>query len=232
MKYLIIPIVFLVAACSTSPQEINRLDFPYKKNYEAAYFTKVTLLREDGSVQAMGTDTLNFKINKDLSDKGNKTHEWLLLPGMKDNNIPDTMLSYIDSTGLYNYYGPELLPEGAKEIKLISLPLTPGKVWESSYLSFPAKATYLDKDSTIITPAGEFKTFAIQYEFFPTYMNTYEFIKDLTKNEIRAVWVDYYSQEVGKVLTQLDFYVTDRKSGKRLWKIQSSNSYLIKIKIP
>jgi len=231
MKYLIIPfLLFLIVGCSFDSKEIKSLDFPYKKNYQANYLTRSTLFREDSTVRITKSDTLFLKISRDLSEKGSKTHEWLMLPGMNDKAIPDTMISHIDATGLYNYYSPDLLPEGAKEIKLIALPIKPGMTWKSAYLSFPAKATYLTKDSIVVTPAGEFNTFAIQYEFSPFYMN--ELLQDQTKDEVRGVIVDYYSKEVGKVLTQLDFYVTDRKSGKRKWKILSNQSVLYKLTIP
>lgn len=219
-----------MAACSSGPEEITQIAFPYKKDYKATYFTKSTLFREDGTVQTSKSDSLYLKIFRDLSEKGTLSHEWLMLPGMKDKNVPDTMLSQIDSSGLYIYFSPDFLPEGMHEIKLIDLPLKAGAVWESSYLSFPAKATYLTKDSTITTSAGEFKTFAIQYEFSPYYMN--EFIQDQEKYEVRGVLVDYYSNEAGKVLSQIDFYVTDRTSGKRQWKILSNNSVLTQLILP
>lgn len=229
MKYLFLPIILLLAACSSGTEELSKLDFPYQKDYQAVYFTKSTLFRNDGSIQTTKSDSLYLKIFRDLSEKGTRTHEWLMLPGLNDKNVPDTMLSQIDSSGLYIYFSPDFLPEGTKEIKLIDLPLKQGAVWESSYLSFPAKATYL-KDSTIITPAGEFKTFGIQYEFLPYYMN--EFIQEPLKYEVRGVLVDYYSNKAGKVLTQIDFYVTDRKSGKIQWKILSNQSVLNTLILP
>lgn len=231
MKHFAISLIALIlTGCSFNSNNIEQLNFPYGKGYEAVYFTKSILYKEDGSVQTTQSDSLYFSIHRDLSEGGSKSHEWLLLPGSVKREIPDTILSIIDSSGLYHFYGPDLLPEGAKEIKLIALPLKPGKVWKSHYLSFPAKATVLKKDSIINTPAGDFKIFAIQYEFAPYYME--DFIKDKERNEVRAVIVDYYSQEAGKVLSEINYYVTDRKSGEKRWKILSNESALIKLSLP
>jgi hypothetical protein len=231
MKYFAFILPFILSGCSFNSESIKRLDFPYGKGYEAVYATQSVLFKEDGTIQTTQSASLYFKIHRDLSERNSKSHEWLLLPGSGKKEMPDTMLSIIDSSGLYHFYGPDILPEGAKEIQLISLPLTAGKVWESHYLSFPAKATFLEKDSLISTAAGDFKTFAIQYEFKPYYMDE-DFIRDKTKQEVRAVLIDYYSPEAGKVLSEINYYVTDRKSGNKLWKILSNKSVLAKLTLP
>lgn len=224
-----ITILFFLTGCSDSGQ-INELKFPYKKNYQAVFFTQSSLYREDGSIRTSQSDSIYLTVNNDLSEKGSLLHEWFMLPGSKDKNIPDTVLSLINETGLYHYYGPDLLPEGAKEIKLIELPLQAGKMWESSYLSFPAKAMYLPVDSLVTTPAGDFSVFSIQYDFSPYYMN--ELILNDPKSEVRGVLTDYYSPEHGKVLSLIDYFVTDPKSGKRKWKILANRSALVKLTIP
>lgn len=231
MKYFAFILPLILSACTFNSETIEQLDFPYGKGYEAVYLTQSVLFKEDGTIQTTQSDSLYFKIHRDLSERTSKSHEWLLLPGSTKKEIPDTILSIIDSSGLYNYYGPDILPEGSKEIQLISLPLVSGKVWESHYLSFPAKATFLEKDSLISTAAGDFKTFAIQYEFKPYYMDE-DFIKDKAKNEVRAVLIDYYSPKAGKVMSEINYYVTDRKSGDQQWKILSNKSVLIKLTLP
>lgn len=231
VNYLILPFLILLIGCSENqPKEITRLDFPYKNNYSATYFTKSALYKEDGSVRFSDSTFLTLKINKQFPEKYKKVHEWLMLPGVYDKNIPDTMVTVIDSSGLFTYYSEGFLPGADAEIKLISLPLTKGKVWQSSYLSFPAKATYLATDTIIKTSAGEFKSFAIQYEFSPYYMN--EFLSDTIHEEIRGRLVDYYSLQAGKVFTKIDYYVTDKKSGNKKWRILSNYSKLDKLYIP
>jgi hypothetical protein len=231
VKYLILSVIIIVVSCSENKnKEIKQLEFPYKKNYSATYYTKSTLYKEDGSVRFSDSTFLNLKISKQFPEKNKKIFEWLMLPGVYDKTIPDTMVTVIDSSGLYTYYSENFLPGANSEIELISLPLTSGKQWSSSYLSFPAKASYFNMDTIIKTSAGDFNSFAIKYEFSPYYMN--EFLSDTTNQEIRGLLVDYYSQDAGKVLTKIDYYVTDKKSGKRQWKILSNYSILSKLYIP
>lgn len=231
MKLLFISITILfLPGCSLKEKEIRGLDFPYKKNYQAEYASTSIMYREDGTVRTSQTDTLLLKIGKDLSEKGSQTHEWLLLPGVQMKNIPDTMLSHIDPSGLFIYYAPDLLPDGQKEIQLIKLPLKEGLEWGSHYLSFPARARCTTLDSTVSTGAGTFQAFVIQYEFHPFYMDDH--IEDPVRNEVRGVVTECYAQKVGKVSTSIDYFVTERKTGERKWKLLSNESILSKLTIP
>ncbi|MBX9853490.1 MAG: hypothetical protein K2X86_17230 [Cytophagaceae bacterium] len=223
-------LLVIFTSCNTSEENaekiITELNFPYKKGYQMEYFTKSTFFNPDGSVRLNDSAFLSLKINDEYLEKGGKIHEWLMIPGSKVKSIPDTMYTLIDKSGLINWFDPDLFPGGDRKSDVIILPLKKDTAWKSYFFTYPAKATCISTDTTITSDSVSYNTFLIKYEFTPDYMNY--FIKDQTKEEVRGVLYDFYSPSEGKVLTKTDFYVTEKSSGKHLYKILSNKTRLKK----
>jgi hypothetical protein len=225
MNKILILAIAALCSCRSANKEIKELTFPYKKNFEATYFTKSIHYHPDNSIRFQDSAFLTFRISDEFIDDKGKIHEWLLLPGSQIKNIPDTMYTLIDKSGLIDWYAMDILD---RRSNVIILPLKKDTSWNSYYLTYPAKASCISIDTTTSIFSKNYECFLIQYEFSPDYMN--DFLQGDSTKYVRAIKKDFYSMKHGLVKTELNYFVTERTSGRKLYRILHNKILLKEIK--
>lgn len=142
--------------------------------------------------------------------------------------LPDTVYYEINDQGVYCHYNQSLFEGAEKNFLLAPFPLTKGEQWESRFFHYPASASCGATDTLVRTRTGNFHCFRVDYHFSPDYMNG--FITDSVNYKVEADLSDYFSP-TGRILSRINYYLTDRKDPVKKWLLLKNETKLTHIKI-
>ena len=230
-KYPVLIFLFpLLASCSGN-DDLDKPAIDFKFQIE----NQTVLTYESNSVfYHEKSDSIRFRQSAEIKNtllnhkerNGTLSYQFELLPGWSVKELADTMVYEVNEKGVFCHYNKQLFEGSDKSFLLIPFPLTKGKKWETKFFSYPATAECSTEDTIIITKQGQFHCFRVDYSFTPDYMNS--FIKDSTQYEVKAIMSDFFSKK-GKVLSRINYYMTERIRPVNRWKILESQTMLINI---
>lgn len=193
----ILCILLLISASEVSAQarDIDKLNFIYKTGFKIHF-----------SGERINYDYYNFPKSKESSfleynvvgDKQKGKENVLGFRSSQDNGKDtvtyDNFVSFNDDGMYFWIWDNEKKIKQKNKTQAISLPLRPGKTWDSYYDKYNAKMECISTDSLIKTPIGEFKTFVVKTTF--TDKSQKDFDKEVTL-------IDFYNTDLGQVEMQV-----------------------------